>query len=291
MKRASHGGPPPSFLDYRRRQLHLALRQAGVDLAGTAVLEIGGGVSGQADELARLASRVVCSDLLESTSSYGGDFARAAVLAESSAGQLSFVCARGECLPFRDGSFDVVYSSYVFEHIADRVGAAREIARVLREGGVAITNVPNTMEPVLRAFWVYLLDLPKHALKALLVWSGVARVLKLSFASEPPPLSEFSRVRGWMTGLLRHPPHGEYRNRLEEIALSRPKVWNETFEAAGLVVERSFTICLDYYVPPVSIRVTALAQALLAPVLRRFGHTRAATRVGASYCFVSRKLT
>ncbi len=44
-------------------------------------------------------------------------------------------------LPFQDGSFDVVHSQAVFEHLADPFAAAREIIRVTRPGGLILTEV------------------------------------------------------------------------------------------------------------------------------------------------------
>jgi SAM-dependent methyltransferase len=45
-------------------------------------------------------------------------------------------------LPFLDESFDLVYASHVLEHIPDDRLAMREVARVLRPGGIAILPVP-----------------------------------------------------------------------------------------------------------------------------------------------------
>jgi ubiquinone/menaquinone biosynthesis C-methylase UbiE len=43
-------------------------------------------------------------------------------------------------LPFADNSLDVVYSSQMFPHLSDPVGAFREIHRVLRPGGILATR-------------------------------------------------------------------------------------------------------------------------------------------------------
>lgn len=46
-------------------------------------------------------------------------------------------------LPFPDASFDLAFSIYVLEHIADPAGFVREVARVLRPGGVFLCLTPN----------------------------------------------------------------------------------------------------------------------------------------------------
>ena len=60
-------------------------------------------------------------------------------------------------LPFRDASFDAVYSMGTVEHFDDTDGAVREIFRVLRPGGTAVIGVPNRRDPFLRPLLVALL--------------------------------------------------------------------------------------------------------------------------------------
>ncbi|MBI4494132.1 MAG: methyltransferase domain-containing protein [Chloroflexi bacterium] len=217
------GGPPPDFLRYRRNQLDLILAQADIPWSGT-VLELGGGVSGQGLLLADLAPRVVCTDLLEVTSVYGGDFTQAARLASfAPSGRLQFICGRGEDLPLQSNSVDVVFSSYVFEHIGDRPAAAAEIWRVLRPGGVAIANVPNIMEPAFRALHFSLRVAPIQVAKAALARSGLDRRAGLRFRVPPPRRPRSVReLRQWLRGTLTYPPHGDYGNHLEELLASTP---------------------------------------------------------------------
>jgi ubiquinone/menaquinone biosynthesis C-methylase UbiE len=62
-------------------------------------------------------------------------------------------------LPFRDASFDAIYSIGTIEHFDETERAVEEMARVLKPGGRAIIGVPNRYDPG----WVRMLDLACHA--------------------------------------------------------------------------------------------------------------------------------
>jgi SAM-dependent methyltransferase len=49
-------------------------------------------------------------------------------------------------LPFPDGSFDLVISTDMWEHIEDHEAVARETARVVRRGGRVLVAVPCSMK-------------------------------------------------------------------------------------------------------------------------------------------------
>jgi SAM-dependent methyltransferase len=53
-------------------------------------------------------------------------------------------------LPFRDASFDAIYSMGTIEHFDETEQAVAEMARVLKPGGRAIIGVPNRHDPFLR---------------------------------------------------------------------------------------------------------------------------------------------
>jgi SAM-dependent methyltransferase len=53
-------------------------------------------------------------------------------------------------LPFRDASFDAIYSMGTIEHFDETEHAIAEIVRVLKPGGRAIIGVPNRHDPFLR---------------------------------------------------------------------------------------------------------------------------------------------
>ena len=58
------------------------------------------------------------------------------------------VCAAGERLPFPAGSFDVILSNEVIEHVQDDRAAVGEMVRALRPGGRLVLFCPNRWYPV-----------------------------------------------------------------------------------------------------------------------------------------------
>ena len=61
-------------------------------------------------------------------------------------------------LPFRDRSFDAIYSMGTIEHFRDSETALREMHRVLRPGGRAVVGVPNRWDPFLRPLLAFVLQ-------------------------------------------------------------------------------------------------------------------------------------
>jgi len=56
---------------------------------------------------------------------------------------LYFIKGDATSIPFPEGTFDVVVSSQVLEHVKDYMKCVREIARVLKPGGTALIATPN----------------------------------------------------------------------------------------------------------------------------------------------------
>jgi SAM-dependent methyltransferase len=65
----------------------------------------------------------------------GADIADSPEVAERTRRDAEFVTFDGENLPFRDGSFDLVYCKQVLEHVRRPEPLVREAARVLAPGG------------------------------------------------------------------------------------------------------------------------------------------------------------
>ncbi|WP_312895158.1 class I SAM-dependent methyltransferase [Microvirga sp.] len=61
-------------------------------------------------------------------------------------------------MPFEDGSFDIVASNQVFEHVSELDGICSEIARVTRAGGLLLALMPTSevlWEDHLKMPWVH----------------------------------------------------------------------------------------------------------------------------------------
>ena len=107
------------------------LLEALKPLAGTRLLDLGGGTGRLAACGAACGALAVVAD------------ASAGMLARAGAKGLSAVRARAERLPLGDGTLDRVAIVDAFHHMGDLPGIAREVARVLKPGGLAALLEPD----------------------------------------------------------------------------------------------------------------------------------------------------
>lgn len=107
-------------VSYRRKQVDADLRSNARYLSGR-VLDVGGGRQRGAFRPPPGARWIV---------------------ADIRAGQGADVVADAHALPFREGVFDAVKATEVFEHVRDAVGVLAECRRVLRSGGHLVATTP-----------------------------------------------------------------------------------------------------------------------------------------------------
>lgn len=117
------------FEYYRSAKVIAFLARAGVAIGGR-VLDMGCGGGGMPLSLAEEAREVVGIDPAERFQDAGVKLGR-----ERGLRNLHFALADGMALPFPDGTFDLVLSHAVIEHVADAPLYLREAARVLAPGG------------------------------------------------------------------------------------------------------------------------------------------------------------
>lgn len=109
----------------------------GLSLEGRWVMEVGAGSGRDSLDLARRGARVVVLDYVRS--SFRVIRRQAAAL-----GVVAHpVCADATRMPFREGTFDLVFHQGLMEHFRDPAPLLEENARVLRSGGHLLVDVPQ----------------------------------------------------------------------------------------------------------------------------------------------------
>ncbi|MBA2425933.1 MAG: class I SAM-dependent methyltransferase [Actinobacteria bacterium] len=100
------------------------------------VLDVATGTAGVALQIARRTPAVVTGADLTSAMLVRG---QANVDRLGAGSRVRLLAARAEQLPFADSSFDALSFTYLFRYVADPAATLRELARVVRPGGVIAT--------------------------------------------------------------------------------------------------------------------------------------------------------
>ena len=147
-------------LPYFRAQIEIMLSMLARERAGT-VLDIGCAAGSEIPALRSLGHKVIGADLSEKMlqsccERFAGDQA------------VQVLCAEADRIPLAADSVDHVVCLGVFEYLRDYSPALKEIARVLRSGGVLVLAIP-------RALSVY--NITERAVEATIapLWRAVRR--------------------------------------------------------------------------------------------------------------------
>jgi SAM-dependent methyltransferase len=133
-KAALRGEPSYVWRAGQQRRLEMIIRAAGERIKGC-ILENGCGVGMYIEHLSPLGGIVLGLEY---------DFERAA---EASRNSLHIINAAGESLPFPTGTFDLILSHEVIEHVQDDRVAIHEMISTLKPGGRAVIFSPNRGYP------------------------------------------------------------------------------------------------------------------------------------------------
>jgi SAM-dependent methyltransferase len=113
------------------------------DVRDCTVLDLGCGPGVLEPYLLDRGCRVVAADLSEKMI----EKARETVASRLDSANARFCIANAESLPFDDASFDAVACIGVISYLSDPVRGLSEIARVVRPGGVVLTQASNPIAP------------------------------------------------------------------------------------------------------------------------------------------------
>jgi SAM-dependent methyltransferase len=133
-KAALRGEPSYVWRAGQQRRLEMIVRAAGERVKGR-ILENGCGVGMYVEHLSPLGGKVIGLEY---------DFERATEARRNSPHILN---AAGESLPLPSGTFDLVLSHEMLEHVQDDRTAIREMIRALKPGGRAVIFCPNRGYP------------------------------------------------------------------------------------------------------------------------------------------------
>lgn len=126
----------PEKLDYDKKRafryslqdyMHGAFKFG--DFSGKMVLEVGCGAGVDSAEFARNGARVISTDLTRTGTELTRDLLKESGLPRA------VIQSDAKALPFKDGTFDCVYSFGVLHHFPEIEAALAEIHRVLKSGG------------------------------------------------------------------------------------------------------------------------------------------------------------
>jgi len=143
-------------------------------------LDLGCGLGQQCRALAARGHRLVGVD------------AALGLLRQARAHEVSVAAADALRLPFRDGTFDFVYTIGVLHHLRDadaQSAAAREVARVLKPGGKFIVHETNPHNPLFRFYMGYIFPMVRTIDEGTECWI-------------PPGF--WSRLPGWTSSDIRY---------------------------------------------------------------------------------------
>ncbi|MBO9480173.1 bifunctional demethylmenaquinone methyltransferase/2-methoxy-6-polyprenyl-1,4-benzoquinol methylase UbiE [Salinisphaera sp. G21_0] len=123
---------------------------------GHVILDIAGGTGDLAKQFSRIVGengRVVLADINESMLRVGRD----RLTDQGIVGNMEFVQANAECLPFPDNTFDCITISFGLRNVTDKDAALRSMCRVLKPGGrLLVLEFSKTNNPLLtKAYDLY----------------------------------------------------------------------------------------------------------------------------------------
>jgi demethylmenaquinone methyltransferase/2-methoxy-6-polyprenyl-1,4-benzoquinol methylase len=111
----------------------LTIEQSGAR-KGYTILDIAGGTGDLTKRFSRIVGptgKVVLADINDSMLKVGRD----RLIDNGVAGNVEFVQANAECLPFPDNTFDIITIAFGLRNVTDKDAALRSMARVLKPGG------------------------------------------------------------------------------------------------------------------------------------------------------------
>jgi ubiquinone/menaquinone biosynthesis C-methylase UbiE len=152
-----HAGVMPSTLD-RFQSIDPALLDIGAD---DRVIDLGCGTGRHVLELSKIPSNIIGADISRTDIRAGRYLLEIMRRRNEVKARVHWLQTAGERLPFKDAAFDRVICTETLEHVDDDSVLARELARVLKPGGILAISVPDEFSE--KVFWKLSKNYRTHA--------------------------------------------------------------------------------------------------------------------------------
>ncbi len=300
-KKAADTQPWPYHFRLKTQELKLLFDFLNIGKVGT-MLEIGCGNAFNSVLFSDKADRIIATDLPDynlGTSTIGMEHADR-LIQGLNVGNIALLGCRAEKLPFNDESFDLVFSSFVLEHVDDKEKAVSEMSRVLKKDGIVIALVPNFMERLSAPlhFYPYLFKRGLVYLLKLLGFSPANNdstvVASVEEGMRAGVLPFSKRIKKFLKDYPNFPccsPHGNYRCWRDEFLSHLPVRWKRLFEANGLKIKALYsTMFIPHnFLTAFSEKTAYRAYLKSAPLTKRIGKKPIFKYLGYNLCLVAQK--
>lgn len=133
--------------------VHRLWKRITIDMSGVRpgdqVLDLAGGTGDLTKKFAKIVGpqgKVVLADINSSMLNVGRD----RLTDQGYVGNIEYVQANAECLPFEDNSFDVITIAFGLRNVTDKDAALRSMTRVLKPGGrLLVLEFSKPVNPLL----------------------------------------------------------------------------------------------------------------------------------------------
>ncbi len=171
------------------------------------VIDLGCGTGRHVLELSKIPSDIIGADISRNDIRAGRYLLEIMRRRDEVQARVHWLQTAGERLPFKDGAFDRVICTETLEHVDDETVLARELARVLKPGGILAISVPDEYSE--KIFWKLSTNYRTHA-------GGHVRIFKR------PEIVNLMRIAGLQPYAVR------YRHSLETAYwLSHISFWSD----------------------------------------------------------------
>ncbi len=187
------------------------------------VIDLGCGTGRHVLELSKIPSNIIGADISRNDIRAGRYLLEIMRRRDEVNARVHWLQTAGERLPFKDGAFDRVICTETLEHVDDETVLARELARVLKPGGILAISVPDEFSE--KIFWKFSTNYRTHA-------GGHVRIFRR------PEIVNLMRIAGLQPYAVR------YRHSLETVYwLSHIAFWSDWGKQGPIT--RAFRNVLD----------------------------------------------